>query len=150
MADVNKIVEVIKDDLIALFQTILEDDTIGVNTKVNKNTLSDSRLHSSPNTTNNGFQFNLFANYYLEYIERGRRPKETKVPVSALIEWAKRKGIPTDNQTIYAIRNAIWRDGIPARPILHIMDKEIDTLFDSVWSENLFNLITEELDNYFK
>lgn len=59
---------------------------------------------------------------YIQFIESGRRPHATKVPVSVLIEWANRKGIDSDNSTIFAIRQAIFRDGIDPRPMFEAID----------------------------
>lgn len=147
---IRKVVDAIQDDLIALFHAILEDDTVGVNTKVWKNTLADSRLHNEISTkVTTDFSFSLFYNDYLEYVERGRKPLEKKVPVRALLAWAKRKGLPTDNEFIYAVRQSIYNKGIPPRPIIPYLSVEIDDLFDKSWSQQLFNAITEELDKYF-
>lgn len=145
---IYKTVEAIKEDVLALFQLILESD-YGWNNKVNKNTLHDSKLYedASVNMTRD-FRINLFYNDYLEYIERGRPIEAPKVPVKALFEWARRKGLPTDNQFIYAVRESIYKKGIRPRPILKPFSDEMDKLWDD-WSEQLFQAITNNLDKFF-
>ena len=146
---IRRTVESIKEDILALFHLILEDD-YGWNNKTNTNTLADSRLHDEAKVeVTDNFRFNLFYNDYLEYVERGRPIGETKVPVGALIEWAKRKGLPTDNKFIYAVRNSIFKKGIRPRPILKPFSDEMDKLWDE-WAIELFVTITAELDNYFR
>ena len=147
---IKRTVEAIKEDILALFQLILEDDSVGMNTKIQKNTLADSKLHDDAKVeVTDNFTFNLFHNFYLEYIERGRKPEETKVPVGELLKWADRKGLSTDNKFIFAVRNSIWKKGIPARQILKPFSDEMDKCWDD-WSQELFMAITAELDNYFK
>lgn len=150
MIDLTKIKNAIKEDIIALFQAILEDDRIGINPKVNINTLKDSRLHDevSVNIRDNIFVFQY--NDYLQYVESGRRPFAKKVPIDALKDWAKRKGIPTDNKVLYAIQNSIFVYGIKARPIFPTFENELDNLWENDWSNKIINLIYQELDKYFK
>lgn len=106
-------------------------DRNGTNTKVGRNTLKDSDLIDSVEAKVSGGVIEILANHYIEYIEFGRRPKAKWVPISALVEWASRKGIPTDNHTIYAIAYAIWRDGIPPRPVLHdYYNNSVDEIID--------------------
>lgn len=59
---------------------------------------------------------------YIKYIESGRAPHVTKVPVRALVEWVNEKHLPTDNSFIFAVRQAIWRDGIAPRPMFEAID----------------------------
>jgi len=56
---------------------------------------------------------------YAEYVNRGRKPKEDKVPIPALIEWIKQKGIETNNKKVvgiaFAIREKIYKEGSPTK-----------------------------------
>lgn len=65
-------------------------------------------------------------------------------------DWALRKGIPTDNNTLYAIQTAIVRDGIKGRPILATLANNIEELFEKQYFDELFTAIITELQNFFK
>lgn len=141
----DNLVKYIKEEILALFRLILESE-YGINEKVGRNTLADSNLHKeakveaqSPN------EYLLFYNEYLEAIEKGKKPFTEKVSVTALISWAKRKNIPSDSKTIYAIRESIYKYGIKARPLLIHFERELDELFD----KDLFEELTKSLDKYF-
>lgn len=136
-----KVAGEIAQDIVRLAQVIMEDNGI----------TSDSRLHRNI-TANVSLDGNivietLFDNY-IEYIENGRATGK-RPPIDALREWALRKGIAADNGTLYAIANAIARDGIQPRPILATLEQEIQQLFEKEWADKLFEALTEELTKYF-
>lgn len=144
----DRILKAIKDDILALFKLILDDKRFGNNTKINMNTLKDSNLQKEARVDYKDNIFILYYNDYLEWIESGRKKKARKVPVKALVEWAIERRIDTDNETIYAIREAIYRDGIPPRPILSPFSDELDKQWEE-WSEKIFEAISERLITYF-
>lgn len=121
----------------------------GVNVKVMKNTLSDSDLYKSIEGSVNGNIIRIMANDYITYINSGMR-KGVFVPIQALTAWAAKKGIPTDNHTIYAIQRAIWRDGIPARPVEDVFLSNSDEAINDFMT-NLADEITKSIqDEYYK
>lgn len=145
----------IADDLLALASLVLEDDTVSNNTKINRNTLKDSALNGDLAATiseTNGDDpvIKALFNHYVVYLE-WTRPKEygKRPPISALKGWAEKNNIPTDASTLWAISNAIWRDGHQGRPIFATMDAQIDNLFNTDWADEVFNSITDELDKFF-
>ena len=146
----DNLVKYIKEEILALFRLILESE-YGINEKVNRNTLADSNLHKEAKVeSQTPNEYMLFYNDYLEAIEKGKKPFSEKVSVQALVSWAKRKNIPSDSKTIYAIRESIYKYGIKARPIFEHFERELDELFDSTLYEKIFEEITKILDNYFK
>lgn len=82
---------------------------------------------------------------YFDYVESGRRPKVRKVPINALIEWAKKRNIPTDNSTLYAIQQSIYNNGISPRPITDLFSDNLEKNWDE-WSLIIFNKFSEELE----
>lgn len=145
----NELEKYIKDEILALFRLILESEH-GINEKVGRNTLANSNLHDEANIQSDRIEdYNLFYNEYLEYIESGRKPFSRKVPVQALVKWARRKGINDDSSTIYAIRESIYQKGIKARKIIEHFETELDELFDSTLSDKIFDTLTKTLDKYF-
>lgn len=61
----------------------------------------------------------LLPDYYI-YIEKGRRPGATPPPLGPLIQWMKQRRIAPgrEGRIVWAIRTAIARRGIRARPFL--------------------------------
>jgi hypothetical protein len=59
-----------------------------------------------------------FMNDYGEWVDTGRAVRRTKVPVQALIEWVRQKGIASGDKAkgvAFAIREKIYQEGIPTR-----------------------------------
>ena len=155
-APIEQITERIAAEVIAHAQKILSDSSIAANSKSGVNTLRNSTLaqtiKSDVRTLSNGDVIidTLFGNY-LRYIEQDRPPKHGKMPpVSALRDWALKNSLPTDNDTLWAIAYAIWRDGHAGRPILLTLEKELDKKWERDWAKELFECLTNELNNYFK
>lgn len=153
--EVSKAIEVISKEIVQLAQYIMDSD-IGINDKVNKNTLKNSNLKTDILSTiseSGSVVINTLFNHYIVYLEWDRPPfykKTTGIPpISALIPWARKNGISTDNSTLYAIAYAIYRDGHKGRPILAMLEKNVYNQWDIKWSEELFNSIIIELTRYF-
>jgi hypothetical protein len=136
-------VQAISNDIMEIIQIVF-DSEIGINNKVGKNTLDDSNLRKQIEkkiTSNDNIIMSYYFNDYIVYIESGRRKGAKMIPISALKSWADRKGIPSDNNTLYAISKAIVRDGIAPRPLMsmimenvtaYIADNDFKDLFDSI------------------
>ncbi len=129
------------------------DSNVGVNTKTGRNTLSESDIYrqlSVMSTSDGDLVFDIMLNDYIQFIENGRRKGAKFPPVEPIVRWCRQKGIPTDNSTIYLIRRAISRDGIQPRPIMAKVFEELDRSWDGEWSDRLFDIIMEKVDNFFK
>lgn len=152
---VRKALNKIADDLLALASLVLEDDSVGVNSKIGRNTLANSALNGDLFATisqTNGEDpvLTAFFNHYVVYLEWDR-PKEygKQPPIDALKDWAEKNGIDTEASTLWAISYAIWRDGHVGRPIFATMDAQLGGLFMDDWADELYKAITEELDKFF-
>lgn len=145
----------------AIVRAVMDSD-IGVNDKVNINTLSGSNAYKEVEgiSTEDVEVINLLINEYaVLYVDGNgypwaRRPVTMKKdqkwpPVDVISDWAARKGIPTDNGTIYRICYSIWYYGIKARPFIEPSFEEIDNQFDE-WADKLFNDLCSGLDAFFK
>lgn len=149
--EIGKIVMEFSKDLMTLVRMVMESN-VGINDKVGRNTLVDSNIYKtlSVKATNDGdLIFDIILNDYLTFIESGRRKGAKFPPVEPIVKWARSRGIPTDNSTIFLIRRAISRDGIKPRPFMaHVME-EIDREWDDSLADELFNKIISEIDKYF-
>lgn len=151
----QQIINQIADDLLAVAHAVLEDDSISNNVKIGRNTLRDSALNGDLFTTigqtvGDDPIITAFFNHYVVYLEWTRPPEYGKrPPISALKDWAEKNSIPTDAQTLGKISTAIWRDGHQGRPIFATIDREADNLFNTDWSDKLYDAITSELDAFF-
>lgn len=150
--EISKIVVEFSKDLMELVRMVMESN-VGINTKVGENTLVGSDIYKtlSVKATNDGdLIFDIVLNDYIQFIESGRRKGAKFPPVEPIVRWAKKKGIPTDNSTIFLIRRAISREGIRPRPIMAYVFEEVDREWDTNLSDKLFDKIMEEIDNFFK
>ena len=91
----------------------------------------------------------LLLNDYVQYIESGRKAGSKFPPIQPIVQWAKKRGIPTDNSTIFLIRRAISEDGIKPRPFMYKVLETIDNKWDGEWSSELFNELTKIIDEFF-
>lgn len=152
---VQRAIRKIADDLLALAGAVLDDDNVGTNTKIGRNTLRDSALRgdleSAIGETSAGDPvIKALFNHYVVYLEWTRPPRYKKrPPIGVLKDWAAKNGIPTDADTLFRISFAIWRDGHAGRPIFATMDARLDGLFFDGWADELSAAIFEELDSFF-
>lgn len=149
----EKVMKTIANDILEIARMILESNNL-INEKVGRNTIApDSDLYKTlqVKASNDGdVVFDLMLNDYLVFIESGRRAGAKFPPVEPIVRWAKKRGIPTDNSTIYLIRRAISRDGIRPRPFMAYIFEEMDERWDNDWSDRIFDKIMEQIDNFFK
>lgn len=65
----------------------------------------------------NGFELKGSYLYYGRYVDTGRAPGVTRVPIDALLDWIRVKGITFEGkselQTAFAIQTSIFNKGIP-------------------------------------
>lgn len=140
--------QLLAKDILSLFQQVLASD-VGINKKVSKNTLKDSRLAKTATVVSDAPFLHLIVNDYIESIELGKPKKSQLVPIQDLRDWARRKGIPSDNKTLDIIQYAIWRDGIKGRPIMKTFYKLLDKEWSDTYSDLLFEEIINNLTIYF-
>lgn len=149
----EKIIKVIANDILSIARMVLESNNL-INEKVGRNTIApDSDLYKTLQvraTSDGDVVYDLMLNDYLVFIESGRRAGAKFPPVEPIVRWARKRGIPTDNNTIYLIRRAISRDGIKPRPFMAYIFDEMDDRWDSTWSDRIFEKIMEQIDNFFK
>ena len=91
----------------------------------------------------------LLLNNYVKYIESGRKKGSKFPPLEPIVQWAKKRGIKTDNSTIFLIRRAIAEDGIKPRPFMYKVLNTIDKKWDGEWSSELFQELTKIIDEFF-
>lgn len=145
------VANIIAKDVMSLVRQVMEGET-GINKKVGINTLKDSELFKSVRASaSDNIVIELFINDYIIYVENGRRKGAKMPPFDVIANWCKRKGLPTDNSTVWAICRAISRDGIAPRPVMAMAFALMDNdEWSGKWLDMVFEEITKTLDNYFK
>lgn len=150
---ISVIAKAIANDILEIARMILESNNL-INNKVGRNTIApDSDLYKDLKVLardDGDIVFDLMLNDYLVFIESGRRAGAKFPPIEPIVRWAKKRGIPTDNSTIFLIRRAISRDGISPRPFMAYIFEEMDERWDNEWSDKIFDKIMERIDNFFK
>lgn len=150
LQDMHNQLKAIAEDAKVIVLSVLASEK-GVNKKVGVNTLVDSNLFNDLDCDTEDFEIvYLLVNDYIQYIESGRKAG-TYPPPQVIAEWCQRKGLPSDNSTVYLICRSIYENGIPARPIFDGADgvwERVDKEFD-IWADMVFETLTEQLSEYF-
>ena len=149
--DLHKYLEVVAKEAKGILMSVMASEK-GVNQKVGRNTLVEGHIFQEVGCGVEDIDVvNVLVNDYIQYIESGRQPGSFP-PVSVIAKWAAEKGITTDNKVVWAICQSIYKNGIPARPLIDAKDgfwEQIDRVWDE-WAAKIFEAITEQLDEEFK
>lgn len=148
--EISKIVMEFSKDIMDIVRAVMESNLLD-NHKVGRNTITGSDIYKNLQviTKNDGdLVFDILLNDYLTYIESGRRKGADMPPVEPIVRWARSKGIPTDNSTIFLIRRAISRDGIAPRPFMATVMEQIDLNMEN-WYDKIFDEITKLINDFF-
>lgn len=137
-----KVLNSIAEDILSLAHLILDENGLR-NSALKENARCTVEASGNPVIT-------LLFDDYIDYIEQGRKPDSGATPpISELRDWAQRKGIPTTNDVLYAIAEAIRKQGMAPRPILAMLEREIEKSFENEWADQLFEAIVKELEVFF-
>lgn len=151
LQEIHKHLETIAKEAKGIIMSVMASEK-GVNAKVGVNTLVDGRIFQEIDTDVEDVELvKLLVNDYIQYIESGRKAG-TYPPPNVIAEWCQRRGIPSDNSTVYLICRSIYENGIKARPIFDgdggvwdMVEREWST-----WSEMIFETICSGLSENFK
>lgn len=148
--ELNNIITLLAEDVMTITADIMASSML-VNDKVGRNTISpNSDIYKEMYAKASGnIVIQLLLNDYVQYIESGRKAGSKFPPIQPIVNWAKKRGIPTDNSTIFLIRRAIAEDGIRPRPFMYKVLDTIDKKWDGEWSSELFNELTKIIDEFF-
>ena len=150
MDNITSLAKVFAEDVMNITADIMASSVM-VNNKVGINTIApDSNIFKEMYAKASGnIVIQLLLNDYVHYIESGRKAGSKFPPIQPIVQWAKKRGIPTDNSTIFLIRRAIAEDGIRPRPFMYKVLETIDNKWDGEWSSELFNELTKIIDEFF-
>lgn len=150
MNSVELLAKAFAEDVMTITADIMASSML-VNDKVGRNTIApDSKIFKEMYAKASGnIVIQLLLNDYVQYIESGRKAGSKFPPIQPIVQWAKKRNIPTDNSTIFLIRRAIAEDGIRPRPFMYKVLETIDKKWDGEWSSELFNELTKIIDEFF-
>lgn len=149
--DIQHLVEAMADDIRTLMHTLMESNPAGNRLSIKE--LRDSSLKNDiivKASQAGGTGEVMIEVFYNSVLEWDRKPRQGKHPsVADIRQWAQSKGLPTDNSTLNLIRRAIWWNGHAGQPILDMLDKQVETLFEKQWADRLSEAITAEVESWF-
>lgn len=150
MDNITSLAKAFAEDIMNITADIMASSML-VNDKVGRNTIApDSNIFKEMYAKASGnIVIQLLLNDYVQYIESGRKAGSKFPPIQPIVQWAKKRGIPTDNSTIFLIRRAIAEDGIRPRPFMYKVLETIDNKWNGEWSSELFNELTKIIDEFF-
>lgn len=82
---------------------------------------------------------------YYAYINNGSHYTQYPPPIDAIRAWCEEKLHTTDNSVVFAVREAIFKRGIKARPFMGDVITAIDDLYES-FGDEVFEIFCEEID----
>ena len=150
MDNITSLAKVFAEDVMNITADIMASN-IMVNNKVGRNTIApDSNIFKEMYAKASGnIVIELLLNDYVQYIESGRKAGSKFPPLEPIVQWAKKRGIKTDNSTMFLIRRAIAEDVIKPRPFMYKVLNTIDKKWDGEWSSELFQELTKIIDEFF-
>ncbi len=150
------------NEVIKHFREVM-DSSMGINQKTGTNTLKDSNLYKQMDMKvyPDREMVEVLINSYAEYVDMGRMSHaEVKTgnfkpmknsgfpPLDVLRDWAQRKGIPTDNRTLYLIGRSIAINGIRPRPVFSYAWRDLEDMLPE-YLDKLFEAIINDLVEWF-
>ena len=146
-ADINKILQGMAEDILTVMQYILDENG-------QKDSNLKKELYTKVEEEGDNVILRLFANHYIYWVDQGRKPTNMPPmskwanPVGDISAWCRRKGIPADNSTVWAIIKKIHKYGYEGRFFLDTFWREAErTTYDNL--DKLFDAITSELTEWF-
>ena len=82
---------------------------------------------------------------YYAYINNGSHYTQYPPPIEPIRKWCEEKLHTTDNSVVFAVREAIFKRGIKARPLMGDSISAIDDLYES-FGDEVFEIFCEEID----
>ena len=82
---------------------------------------------------------------YYAYINNGSHYTQYPPPIDAIRAWCEEKLHTTDNNVVFAVREAIFKRGLKARPFMGDIISAIDDLYES-FGDEVFEIFCEEID----
>lgn len=162
----NLFIEVIKAKLLDQIYPYGNPEVKGLGNKYASGQLYNSlSAKVIPIPNNEGFQLEISYMDYFKYVNLGRKPKAGLVPIPALLEWIKVRGLKGRNKRgrfipnlslAFAIRRNIYKYGIRAS---NIYDKAYDSFEDLLVNpppefqdefNALYEAIGQDLENLFE
>lgn len=145
------------EDFKPLIRDLLDDLTVAVKAVIvaKAPSLKNSDLVNSIEFRPLPVGFEMWANDYYDYVDRGRKAGIRKVPIDALLNWISKKRIKgrsakgrfiSNNQLAFAIQTSIFKVGIKGKLFDVAVDETIDEVTDVILDQQALDTVTIELD----
>ena len=146
-AKITKVVEEMAKDMQRLMELILDDNDLSYSNL--KKQLTTSVINDG-----DGVMLQLFANHYIYWVDQGRKPTPYPPltrwadPVGDIRDWCIRRGIPSDNSTVYAIIQKIHKYGYEGKYFIETFWEEAEQqTYENL--QTLFDALIEDLVEWF-
>ena len=137
--DLNKIYEAFKK----LAETV---KTVIKTSMVENGIAEDSHIVEDLKTEAVGMDLvKVLIHDYYAYINNGSHYTQYPPPIDAIRAWCEEKLHTTDNSVVFAVREAIFKRGLKARPFMGDIISAIDDLYES-FGDEVFEIFCEEID----
>lgn len=147
MKHLDKVLKGMAEDILTVMQDILD-----ANGQENSNLKKD--LYTKVEQEGDNVVLKLFANHYIYWVDQGRGPSKIPPltrwadPVGDIADWCRRKGIPSDNNTVWAIIQKIHKYGYEGKFFLEDFWRQAEqATYDNL--DKLFEVIIKDLTEWF-
>ena len=82
---------------------------------------------------------------YYAYINNGSHYTQYPPPIDAIRAWCEEKLNTTDNNVVFAVREAIFKRGLKARPFVGDVESAVDDLYEG-FGDEVLEIFCEEID----
>ena len=82
---------------------------------------------------------------YYAYINNGSHYTQYPPPLEAIRAWCEEKLNTTDNNVVFAVREAIFKRGLKARPFVGDVEAAVDELYEG-FGDEVVGIFCEEVD----
>lgn len=142
---IDKVIKGMAEDMLVVMQDILAANELG-----DSNLSKD--LYTKTSEEDGNVMIDLFAHSYIYWVDIGRNPTPLppktrwEDPVSDIADWCRRKGIPADNNVVWAIITKIHKYGYDGKLFIDDFWEELDkTIFNDL--DRLFDAFCDYLSN---
>lgn len=145
--DLDKVIQGMAEDILNIMREIMDDNDLAYS-NLKKNMYTEAKIDGD------NAVLKLITAHYIYWVDQGRGPSKIPPltrwadPVGDIADWCRRKGIPSDNSTVWAIIQKIHKYGYEGKFFLEDFWRQAEqATYDNL--DKLFDAIISELTEWF-